>query len=69
MIKINLKKLLDDKGINQTELARLTGIRPSTICDIYHNNCAFLKVENLDKICSVLKCTPTDLITFSGGAE
>ena len=33
MIRINLDRLLADRGITQTELARLTGIRPSTILD------------------------------------
>lgn len=71
MIIINLKSLLKERGLNQTELARMTGIRPSTICDIYHNNCAFLKLENIDKICRALKCTPAELIIseLTGGAE
>lgn len=66
MIRINLDRLLADRGINQAELARLTGIRPSTICDIYNNNTAFLKLDNLDKICSVLGCSIGDLLTYSG---
>lgn len=67
MITVNLKNLLESRGINQSELARLTGIRPSTICGIYHNSCAFLKVEHINKICSALSCTPAELISFSGG--
>ncbi|MCM1525472.1 MAG: helix-turn-helix transcriptional regulator [Ruminococcus sp.] len=69
MIKINLKKQLEAKGMTQSELAQLTGIRPSTVCDIFHDNCAFLKLENLDKICTALKCTPAELIDFSGGEQ
>lgn len=67
MIKINLKKLLESRGINQSELSRITGIRPSTVCGIYNNNCAFLKLENINKICTALKCTPAELLEFSGG--
>ncbi|MCM1578451.1 MAG: helix-turn-helix transcriptional regulator [Ruminococcus sp.] len=69
MITINLKNLLESRGLNQAELARIMGIRPSTICGIYHDNCTFLKVENIDKICVALKCTPADLISFSGGED
>lgn len=65
MIRINLDRLLADRGINQAELARLTGIRPSTICDIYNNNTSFLKLDNLDKICSVLDCSIGDLLMYS----
>lgn len=63
MIRINLDSLLADRGITQAELARLTGIRPSTICDIYNNNASFLKLDNIDKICSVLGCSIGDLLT------
>ncbi|MDD7430032.1 MAG: helix-turn-helix transcriptional regulator [Oscillospiraceae bacterium] len=41
----------------------MTGIRPSTICDIYNNNASFLKLDNIDKICSVLGCSIGDLLT------
>lgn len=47
MVKINLRKLLTDKRMNQSELAALTGIRPSTICDICNNTCSFLKIDNM----------------------
>lgn len=43
MIKINLHSLLAERGMTQAEFAKLTGIRPSTICDIYNNNCTFIK--------------------------
>lgn len=66
MIRINLDRLLADRGITQAELARLTGIRPSTICDIYNNNTSFLKLDNIVRICSVLGCSIGDLLTLSG---
>ncbi len=62
MIKVLLKKLLADRGMTQSELASLTGIRPSTICDICNNTCSFLKLENIDKICSALGCEIGELI-------
>ena len=65
MIKIRLKKLLADRCMTQSELASMTGIRPSTICDICNNTCAFLKLENIDKICSALGCGISDLILIS----
>lgn len=64
MIKLSLHRILQDRGISQAELSRMTGIRPSTVCDLCNNNADFLKVENLDKICSVLKCGISDIISF-----
>lgn len=65
MIKIDLRKLLADRGMTQAELAARTGIRPSTICAICCNSCTFLKLEHIDKICSVLGCEVQDLISVS----
>lgn len=64
MIKINLRKLLSDRGMTQSELASRTGIRPSTICAVYNNSCAFLKLEHIDKICSALGCEIAEFICF-----
>lgn len=63
MVKINLRKLLADRRMNQSELAALTGIRPSTICDICNNTCSFLKIDNIDKICEALGCDIQELIS------
>lgn len=65
MIKINLRKLLSERNMTQAEPAERTGIRPSTICDICNNTCSFLKIENIDKICTVLKCQVHELIILS----
>ncbi len=61
MVIIKLKKLLYEKGISQSELAKVTGIRPSTICDLYNQNAAFVKLENVYKICKVLNCKIDEL--------
>lgn len=66
MIKLNLHRILQVRGISQAELSRMTGIRPSTVCDLCNNNADFLKVENIDKICSVLKCDVSDIVKFIG---
>lgn len=62
MVKLNLSKLLADRGMTQSELAHIMGIRPSTICDIYNNNCTFIKLDNIDKICSALECDISELM-------
>lgn len=65
MVKLNLRELLRERGMTQSELAETTGIRPSTICDMCNNNCTFLKIENIDKICCKLDCKIDDLIIYS----
>lgn len=57
MIRIQLQALLLERGMTQAELARLAGIRPSTICDLYHNSADRINLEHLEKICKVLNCS------------
>lgn len=64
MVKLNLRSLLNDKRMTQSQLASITKIRPSTICDICNNSSSFLKLDNIDKICKALDCSVQDLITF-----
>lgn len=61
-MKIILSELLKRKGMTQAELARLTQIRPSTVCNIYNNNSTFIKLEHIMRICKVLDCGIEDLI-------
>ena len=62
MIRIFLSELLLQRNMTQSELAQKTGIRPSTICDIYHNNIDRINLEHLEKICVVLKCEISDFM-------
>lgn len=64
MVKINLSKLLADKNMSQSQLAKLTGIRPSTICEMCNNVSIFLKIDYLERICSALNCDVSDLISI-----
>ena len=64
MIKIHLSRILGEKRITQAELARQTGIRPSTISEIYNEIAERLNVEYLDRICEYLDCSITDLIEY-----
>lgn len=69
MVKLNLQRILQDRNITQKELSRLTGIRPSTICDMCNNNADFIKLDNLDRICSVLGCGVEDVVSFVPSAN
>ena len=64
MIKIHLSKILGEKRMCQAELARQTGIRPSTISDIYNEMTERLNINHLDRICEYLNCDITDLIEY-----
>lgn len=62
MIRIQLAELLARKRWTQADLARATGIRPSTINDLYHEIADRVNLEHLDLICEALGCELDELI-------
>ena len=62
MIRIYLSRKLGELRWTQADLARATGIRPSTINDLYHEMADRVNLEHLDLICEALDCELTDLI-------
>lgn len=62
MIKIHLSRLLGEKRITQAELARRTGIRPSTINEIYWELIERINLEHIDLICKELDCNIQEFI-------
>lgn len=62
MIRILLSTRLGERRWTQADLARATGIRPSTINDLYHEMTERINLEHLDLICEALDCELSDLI-------
>lgn len=62
MIKILLSSRLGDRKMTQADLARMTGIRPSTINELYHEITERVNLEHLDLICEALNCSLDELI-------
>lgn len=69
MINIKLRSLLERRNMTQSELAKRTGIRPSTISDICNNNADFIKLNYLNRILEALKCGLNDILEYKGGDE
>ena len=61
-IRILLSTKLGELRWTQADLARATGIRPSTINDLYHEMAERVNLEHLDLICEALNCDLSDLI-------
>ena len=69
MIRIKLAELLGRKRWKQADLARATGIRPSTINDLYHEIANRVNLEHLDLICEALGCELDELIIRKPNSE
>ncbi len=64
MIKIYLSRLLGERRITQKELSEKTGIRPSTISEIYNEFIERISIDHIDRICEVLDCDISDLLEY-----
>ncbi|WP_088186398.1 helix-turn-helix transcriptional regulator [Desulfosporosinus sp. FKA] len=64
MIKIHLSRLLGERRWTQADLARKTGIRPSTIGDYYHELAERINLDHLDLICETLNCDVSDILEY-----
>ena len=62
MIRILLSTRLGERRWTQAKLARMTGIRPSTINDLYNELAERVNLEHLDLICEALDCDLDELI-------
>ena len=64
MVKIYLSKLLGERKLTQNDLAQMTGIRPTTIGEIYHELIQRINIDHIDKICKALGCTISELMEY-----
>lgn len=62
MIKILLSRKLGELRWTQADLARKTGIRPTTINELYHEMAERVNLEHLDLICEALGCELDEII-------
>ncbi len=64
MVKIHLSKLLGERRLTQKDLALMTGIRPATISDWYHELVSRINMDHIDKICEALDCSVEELFEY-----
>ena len=69
MIRILLSARLGERRLNQAQLARKTGIRPSTINDLFNEVAVRVSLEHLDRICEALDCELSEIIVRKKDGE
>ena len=62
MIRILLSSRLGDRKWTQADLSRKTGIRPTTINELYHEMVDRVNLDHLDLICEALDCSLDEFI-------
>jgi len=64
MIRITLSEVLGKKKMTRKKVSELTGVRANTIGDLYNEKVKKIDLDTLNKICSVLDCSISDLLVF-----
>lgn len=64
MIKMNVQKLLDEKGKTRYWLVKEMQTTYKTVNKLCDNTLTGLQLETIEKLCSILDCTPNDLFIF-----
>ena len=65
MIKVNLTKLLEDRGISMYRLAKDTEIAYQTLWKLNTGRAQRIGFDLLEKICLRLDCTPGELLLIN----
>ncbi len=63
-IDIELKKLMDERGLNRNFIAKLTNTRFEVIDKWYRNDVEKLDLDVLARICYALDCSPSDILKY-----
>ena len=64
MIKNHLSKLMGEKRITITEVAKSTGMSASTISILYNEKDKRLHFDTLEKLCGFFNCNIEDIIEY-----
>ncbi|MBG9940593.1 helix-turn-helix transcriptional regulator [Brevibacillus formosus] len=65
MIRIKLREALEKRdNMTMYHLGKLTGIRPNTLSEWYHDkeDVKMIRLDTLNTICNALNCTVGELI-------
>lgn len=64
MIKPKIKVMMAIRELTQTQLAELTGISQAAISKMSGGKAKHIPVDDLDALCRVLECQPSDLFQY-----
>ena len=69
MIYINIKEILKEKKRTKYWLIKEMGCSYQAMSAVMDNNTKGIKFETIEKLCTILECTPNDLIKFKEEKE
>jgi putative transcriptional regulator len=68
-IEVHLDRLLEERGMTLVELADKVGITNVNLSILKNNRAKAIRFSTLGKICEVLGCQPSDLLSFGSHSQ
>ncbi|CAG7839911.1 hypothetical protein CLOHAE12215_01327 [Clostridium haemolyticum] len=62
MIRVSVKKILNEKKMSMYALSKATGISPNNLNKLIKNETNSIKFDTLEKICTALECDIIDIL-------
>lgn len=66
-IRLNLERVMEERGISLTELADRIGITLANLSILKTNKAKAVRFSTLEALCRELKCQPGELLEFVKG--
>jgi putative transcriptional regulator len=67
--RFRLREILDDRGISQVELVKLSGVAARTVARLCANSTGQVSLETLDRLAKALDVEPGDIIARAGSSR
>lgn len=64
MVKCHLSRLLGERRLKISDVARDTGINRGTLTRLYHESAERIELDAISKLCSYLNCQVSDLFEY-----
>lgn len=64
MVKCHLSRLMGERKLKLTDVARETGLHRNTVTLLYKETATRVDLEAIDKLCSLFKCSVGELFEF-----
>ena len=64
MVKCHLSRLMGERKLKITDVARETGINRGTVTRLYHETAVRVELEVIEKLCELLGCQVGELFEY-----
>ena len=63
-VKIKVSNLLGEHKMSMKQLSELTGIRPNTISNLYHEDIKRIEITQIEALCRAFHCRVEDIFEY-----